>query len=26
VLLFESPWHLSYLQQQNPELELKTLG
>jgi peptide chain release factor 3 len=26
VLLFESPWHLSYLQQQNPDLELKTLG
>ena len=26
VLLFESPWHLNYLQQQNPDLELKTLG
>ena len=26
VLLFESPWHLSYMQQQNPELELATLG
>ncbi|MEZ5417017.1 MAG: hypothetical protein R2708_06715 [Vicinamibacterales bacterium] len=26
VLLFESPWHLSYMQQQNPDLELKSLG
>jgi len=26
VLLFESPWHLSYMQQQNPNLELATLG
>jgi peptide chain release factor 3 len=26
VLLFESQWHLNYLQQQNPDLELKTLG
>jgi len=26
VLLFESPWHLNYMQQQNPDLELATLG
>jgi len=26
VLLFESQWHLSYLQQQNPDLELATVG
>ncbi len=26
VLLFESPWHLSYMQQQNPDLQLATLG
>ncbi len=26
VLLFESPWHLSYLQQQNPDLPLRELG
>jgi peptide chain release factor 3 len=26
VLLFESPWHLTYMQQQNPNLELATLG
>jgi len=26
VLLFESPWHLGYLQQKHPDLELKTLG
>jgi len=26
VLLFESQWHLSYLQQQNPDIELATVG
>ena len=26
VLLFESPWHLSYIEQQNPNLKLDTLG
>ena len=26
VLLFESQWHLSYLQQQNPDIELLTVG
>ncbi len=26
VLLFESQWHLNYLQQQNPEIELATVG
>ena len=26
VLLFESQWHLNYLQQQNPNLELLTVG
>ena len=26
VLLFESQWHLSYLQQQNPNIELLTVG
>ena len=26
VLLFESQWHLNYLQQQNPDLELATVG
>lgn len=26
VLLVESPWHLTYMQQQNPNLELATPG
>ncbi|MEZ5293708.1 MAG: peptide chain release factor 3 [Vicinamibacterales bacterium] len=26
VLLFETPWHLNYLQQQHPKLELKSVG
>jgi len=26
VVVFESPWHLTYMQQQNPNLELATLG